>query len=949
MKSSNEKTVSRQRQIAHSDLNLAIQNGRNGSIQCYCYGLPTTPSWIRFENFLRSTLQIQDFKVTYKDEERDEVNLSSDEEFYELLNVYGKINNNLLLIRVTPIKTQEIQSHQYVYQTLRSGNSELTSEEKSEDEENRQQAFQYVYEKLDPEDTELMREKKSEDEENRVSKQSNSFAAPDIDVMPLNIGYEPLDVLMPTTMGCRPKESNPTPPEWFSNYMEKFKGDITIEITKKVMHRMQKLMARNGSLVLKSEENKDPESGDKLTKPVSSVVHKGVRCDNCDQNVIGIRYRCGNCTKYDLCEVCEAVPGIHDPQHVFIKLRYPSKLVALRSRKHGKTGPLLKHLVYDYDDIIFDGNLDKINRSSSSGDAPAPDFTVQWREKKLLKRLEKHAHKLEKYREKHRQRFLDRSFCENVGRRVILTPKEDAVPTSSEDSGIVDKKTTCFNPFWTDLLDAKFINDETIPDGTIMAPGSHFTKRWRLLNSGEMRWPADTVLKLMSANGDKDGLKHSKNQVSVPALLPGDEGIVSVDFVAPFQPGKYESVWRLHVHSNFFGHKIWCSIIVERKSSIPIPMPDVQVDQINCEKMLQEPENGEKEQVPDILKAGLEETTTLKMNKWANFQREDNVTSNGFSSLMVPRCASITATPNNTPLDLTPPKSPEIPEDGNETLFDHSCDTLVTRKRENDADTSFLNSEHGGSVLSLSSTDSDLDYVMVPLPPCFNFSFKELDPSSSNNNNETEASTMPATPTGKEENSSVTAASDTDDENANDIKSNLNFENKNSPPRLLSPPFQLKDYTVLAATLSDHAAVASHIAALAATAAVNNAIPLPPPPPPPPLPLIQERNEEKVEVSQSPPDVCPERIIPILPEPLMSAAATVFNSARGLITSIADKKINTSGQPDVCPSAMAQLVEMGFCDRELNAKLLNKCNNDMTRVIAELLETIDNNWHTNRH
>ncbi|XP_064616527.1 probable E3 ubiquitin-protein ligase MID2 isoform X2 [Liolophura sinensis] len=51
--------------------------------------------------------------------------------------------------------------------------------------------------------------------------------------------------------------------------------------------------------------------------------HDPVTCDNCDEVVVGIRYKCGNCPNYDLCEGCEKVIGIHDPDHVFLKLRRP--------------------------------------------------------------------------------------------------------------------------------------------------------------------------------------------------------------------------------------------------------------------------------------------------------------------------------------------------------------------------------------------------------------------------------------------------------------------------------------------------------------------------------------------------------------------------------------------------------------------------------------------------
>jgi hypothetical protein len=45
---------------------------------------------------------------------------------------------------------------------------------------------------------------------------------------------------------------------------------------------------------------------------------------------------------------------------------------------------------------------------------------------------------------------------------------------------------------------------------------------------------------------------------------------------------------------------------------------------------------------------------------------------------------------------------------------------------------------------------------------------------------------------------------------------------------------------------------------------------------------------------------------------------------------------------------MKALISMGFANRALNKKLLEKHSNDMDKVLADLLEKTDNNWHQNR-
>lgn len=52
-------------------------------------------------------------------------------------------------------------------------------------------------------------------------------------------------------------------------------------------------------------------------------------------------------------------------------------------------------------------------------------------------------------------------------------------------------------------LDARFVCDVSIFDGTELAPGTHFTKIWRLRNSGTAPWPSQT--KLVNVDGDNLG------------------------------------------------------------------------------------------------------------------------------------------------------------------------------------------------------------------------------------------------------------------------------------------------------------------------------------------------------------------------------------------------------------------------------------------------------------
>lgn len=60
--------------------------------------------------------------------------------------------------------------------------------------------------------------------------------------------------------------------------------------------------------------------GNQSTK-TEKVIHHGVCCDNCEEGVIGHRYKCIQCKNYDLCSQCEAL-GAHS-EHYMIRMPQP--------------------------------------------------------------------------------------------------------------------------------------------------------------------------------------------------------------------------------------------------------------------------------------------------------------------------------------------------------------------------------------------------------------------------------------------------------------------------------------------------------------------------------------------------------------------------------------------------------------------------------------------------
>lgn len=111
-------------------------------------------------------------------------------------------------------------------------------------------------------------------------------------------------------------------------------------------------------------------------------------------------------------------------------------------------------------------------------------------------------------------------------------------------------------------LDARFVKDVTIFDGTELAPGTKFTKIWRMTNIGTLPWPPST--QMVHMGGDALSTEEVVNlELSEDGLQCGEDVEVSVDLTAPDKTGRYISHWRLKSPSGqTFGQRVWAMIQV---------------------------------------------------------------------------------------------------------------------------------------------------------------------------------------------------------------------------------------------------------------------------------------------------------------------------------------------------------------------------------------------------
>ena len=109
----------------------------------------------------------------------------------------------------------------------------------------------------------------------------------------------------------------------------------------------------------------------------------------------------------------------------------------------------------------------------------------------------------------------------------------------------------------------RFLEDLTIPDGTVVEAGNLLDKRWLVENNGSCNWNASYRLALIA--GAELGA------TSIQALYParsGTQAVIRIVFSAPQEPGTYRSAWQAHdPQGTPFGDPIFIEFVIEAEST----------------------------------------------------------------------------------------------------------------------------------------------------------------------------------------------------------------------------------------------------------------------------------------------------------------------------------------------------------------------------------------------
>ncbi len=113
---------------------------------------------------------------------------------------------------------------------------------------------------------------------------------------------------------------------------------------------------------------------------------------------------------------------------------------------------------------------------------------------------------------------------------VTATVTETFTPSPVPPTSVVD--TFCDN--------SAFLEDITISDGTILAPGQVFEKTWSFQNTGRCAWNQGYTIAWVS--GD---LMQGVTRPLPETVAPSGAVNATVRLTAPFKPGTYSAIWRL--------------------------------------------------------------------------------------------------------------------------------------------------------------------------------------------------------------------------------------------------------------------------------------------------------------------------------------------------------------------------------------------------------------------
>ncbi|TKS92315.1 BRCA1 gene 1 protein [Collichthys lucidus] len=482
-------------------------------------------------------------------------------------------------------------------------------------------------------------------------------------------------------------------------------------------------------------------------------------------------------------------------------------------------------------------------------------------------------------------------------------------------------------PLVVPAMTAAFL-DENLPDGTRLRPGTKFIKYWKMRNTGTISWSADTKV-----------------------------GIVSVALCAPTVEGSYTSHWRLAHAGEQFGPRVWCSIVVDPLAPAPMMADGILVS-------------------PCVTPQG--KNPVAKDGKACAASREQPLMSVDQEEYFIPSVDLLTAqdllsfelldinivqelesVPNNTPADVPHGTGPGVEgggvpaqEEGEDDISGTQfvCETVIRsmtleeapdhaplrgpRPGTGESEESHMEREKNPEEVkenegeekregtrSRSSSTSSEDYIII-LPDCFDTS-RPLGESMYSLATSQPRAQRTQKPLSHDHSGGSTPDGELGEADEAVAAPGTGVSGTSSANDMLCTSQTLDDEPLTPEVVAPPKAIVTPSPESSGEADVDAA--------------VAREGAEDSELYQT------EDGTLASPVALVKGALSVAASAyKALFTGQgpAQPPVDASTQDTM----MAVLVEMGFGDRPLNQRLLNKYNYNLLDVVNELVQMTDNDW-----
>ncbi|XP_039372312.1 next to BRCA1 gene 1 protein isoform X7 [Mauremys reevesii] len=751
--------------------------------------------------------------------------------------------------------------------------------------------------------------------------------------------------------------TNEKPPEWFTSYLELFREQVVKETVEKLEQKLsEKLILHNQPPDSSSSSTVIAQPAPETQSTQGSQCDWLISCSNCHAQIVGIRYQCSVCPAYSICEPCEAGTYAHDPNHVLLKLRRPVLCVS-ETYSVGQFSPRLPATL---EQVRLQKQMDKRFLKA---------------EKQRL-RAEKKQRKAE-VRELKKQLKLHRKIhLWNSVHALEITSSPAIKPESLQPSALMSPVQPC--PRVVPTLSAAFV-DENLPDGTHIQPGTQFIKHWRMKNTGNVEWSSDTkvVSSKSEAEGQEAGERMEQTDLPVPGIplkiknIPSEREfyIPSVDLLTAQDLLSFEL---LDINIVQELERVPHNTPVDMTPCMsPLPHDSPLIEKPGLGQIEEENEGSGFKPVPDahMVKMKAEHPVNLE-------EGEEDMSGTQFVCETVIRSLTLDAAP-----DHKPPQRKKSLQSSLQTLQDTFSYSVKSEEAVRTKSNSASKPKEMGSKseqteenrfeklavsdgANLSGEPSDAEYeeeedfkdedqsqvssassedYIIILPECFDTS-RPLGESMYSS-----ALSQP----------SLERAIDTDMEmvipegesqpqvhNINDILTTsqtldavlLTPEIVSTLPQPQRNPSSLQSHGLQKANLPFTEEIPS---------AVPDQIRQEPRyedfPGPGPSRIVNNNKSKCPEYTRHPQG---SSIAGGLVKGALSVAASAYK-ALFAGQSIAEQQSTTTEEQTA--TLLANLCEMGFCDRQLNLRLLKKHNYNIVQVVTELLQINNNDWYTSRY